>query len=242
MRFPRSADGNLEAVLLNTSGGLTDGDTFSAELYWRSGTRATVTTQAAERVYRAATGEAARVSTRLTIDALCVAGWLPQETIVFDGGRLARTLEVDMTSTSCLVALEGMVFGRRAMGETVNHGRISDHWRVRVDGRLAYADHFLVDDRLTGRIGEYLSRASVANSASCIATMVVVAPHCDRIVENARNLILPPTATLGATCLDQVAILRILAGDSQAMRTAVSRIVASLGGTLDIGLPRVWHC
>ncbi len=242
MRFPRNRNGNMEAVLLNTSGGLTDGDRLTTELHWRQESRAIVTTQAAERIYRAATRDVARVITRISIDDNSVACWLPQETIVFDGARLTRSLEIDVPSTSHLVALESTVFGRQAMGETVNYGRISERWRIRVDNRLAFADHFLIDDQLTGRVGDYLDLASVANSAHCIATIVIVAPDRDKIVENARSLAIPTDVVVGATCLDRLAVLRILAGDSQAMRTAIGQIVASLGGALDIELPQVWHC
>lgn len=242
VRFPRRTSGMPEAVLLNTSGGLADGDTLEHEFRWQPGTRATVTTQAAERIYRAASRDVARVTTRIIIDDHCVALWLPQESIVFDGARFARTLDIDMNSTSRLVALESMVFGRRAMGETVGSGMISDRWRIRLDGRLAFADSFLVDDRLTGNIGRYLDRASVANAAHCVAMIVVVADDGDGIVENARKLDTPADATIGATCLDRLAVVRILSRDSRAMRTAVGRIVASLGATLDVELPRVWHC
>ena len=242
VRFPQSTNGTLEAVLLNTAGGLTDGDTLSNEICWRRGTQATVTTQAAERIYRAATRDVARVTTRISIDDDCLAAWLPQETIVFDGARLARTLKIDMKSTSRLVALESIVFGRRAMGESVDCGAVSDRWLIRIDGRPAFSDNFLVDDQLTGPVAEYLDRASVANSAHCVATLVIVADDCNEIVEAARKFAQPTDAIVGATRLDRLAVLRILAGDSQAMRTAVGQIVASLGGTLDVRLPRVWHC
>lgn len=242
VRFPRTSDGTPEAVLLNTSGGLADGDTLSTDVRWRRNTRAVVTTQAAERVYRAAGHSFARVSTRLTIEDDAVACWLPQETIVFDGARLARTLEIDATSTGRLVALEGTVFGRRAMGETIGYGSISDRWRVRIDGRLAFVDHLLLDDRHTGHIDEYLGRASVANSAHCVATVIVVANDCDNLVEDARKLAEPAGCAIGATRLERLVVIRILAGDSQEMRAAVGRIIALLGGILDIELPRVWHC
>ena len=242
VRFPRNTRGALEAVLLNTSGGLTDGDTITNEICWRPGTRATVTTQAAERIYRAASRDVARVTTRISIDERCVACWLPQETIVFDGARLARTLEIDMRSTSRLVALESTVFGRRALGETVHYGRFSDRWQIRIDGRLAFADSFLIDKQLTGPVGKYLDRMSVANTAHCVATVVIVAATCKELVENVRKHVVPADATVGATCLDRLAVFRILARDSQSMRTAVDRIVASIDGTLDIELPRVWHC
>jgi len=90
VRFPRKQDGSPEAVLLNTAGGLADGDTLNVDIHWREGARATVTSQAAERVYRAAGEGSARVTTRLRVEAQAVACWLPQETIVFDGARLAR--------------------------------------------------------------------------------------------------------------------------------------------------------
>lgn len=242
VRFPRTSGGKPEAVLLNTSGGLADGDTISNEIRWRRKTRATVTTQAAERVYRAASDDVARVSTRIMIEDDSVACWLPQETIVFDGARLARTLEIDMTSTSQMVALDSTVFGRRAMGETVNNGRVSDRWRVRIDGRLAFVDSFLVDDQRIGHVGEHLDRVSVANTAHCTATVIIVANDCDRLVGDARRLVAPADCVIGATRLDRLVLVRILANDSQAMRSAINQTVALLGGMLDIELPRVWHC
>lgn len=242
VRFPRHTGGNLEAVLLNTSGGLTDGDVLSNDLCWHRGTRATVTSQAAERIYRAATRDVARVTTRISIDDNCLAGWLPQETIVFNGARLVRTLEIDMKSTSQLVAVESIVFGRRAMGETVSYGKVSDRWRIRLDGRLEFSDNFLLDDQLTGSIDEYLNRTAVANATHCVATLVVVAADSDGVVEYARKLAAPAGTAVGATRLGRLAVIRILAGDSQAMRNTMGQIIAVLGSTLDIELPRVWHC
>lgn len=242
VRFPRRTDGNVEAVLLNTAGGLTDGDTLRNEIHWHPGTRATVTTQAAERIYRAASEDVARVTTHLRIDDHCVACWLPQETIVFDGTRLARTLDIDMASTSRLVALESIVFGRRAMNETVNSGRIADRWRVRLDGRPAFSDSFLADDRLTGPVATYLDRAAATHGAHCLATVVVMTEDADGVVARMRRLATPADATLGATRVDRLVVLRILATDNQAMRTSIGQVIAALGESLDIELPRVWHC
>lgn len=242
VRFPQSTGARLEAVLLNTSGGLTDGDTLSTKIAWHPGTRATVTTQAAERVYRAASRDVARVSTQISIDDDCLAGWLPQETIVFDGARLARTLEIDMQSTSRLFALESVVFGRRAMGETFRHGRVADRWQIAIDGRLEFSDNFLLDDQLVGRADDYLDHASVANAAHCLATLVIVATDCEAVVERTRKLAATAGVEVGATRLGRLAVLRILAGDGQAMRKTIAQVIATLGSTLDIELPRVWHC
>lgn len=242
VRFPRRTNEGLEAVLLNTSGGLTDGDAITNEICWRAGTRATVTTQAAERVYRAASNDVARVSTRVRVEERCVAAWLPQETIVFNGARLARTLEIDLHSSSQLVAVESTVFGRRAMGEILDSGRVSDRWRVRIDGRLAFADNFLADDQQTGPVGRFLNRASIANMAHCAATIVIVAAEGNDVVESVRRITVPESAILGASRLDRVAVVRMLATDSQSMRIVIGEIIACLGGAFDLQLPRVWHC
>ncbi|WP_405232479.1 urease accessory protein UreD [Lentisalinibacter salinarum] len=250
VRFPRKQDGTPEAVLLNTAGGLADGDTLTSEIHWRGGARATVTSQAAERVYRAAGGGSARVTTRLRVDADAVACWLPQETIVFDGARLARSLEIEVAPDARLLALESTVFGRRAMGETVSRGRVSDRWRLRIGGRLVFADHFLLDDALTGPIDTSLARGPVADGAHCLATLVVVAPDSDRIVTAAREAQFESSsespvkerAHIGATLLDGLAVLRIVAADGAAMRAGLTRLVTLAGETSGITLPRVWHC
>lgn len=242
VRFPRKHDGTPEAVLLNTAGGLADGDVLNTDIHWRAGARATVTSQAAERVYRAAGEGSARVTTRLRVDADAVACWLPQETIVFDGARLARSLEIDMAPDGRLLALESTVFGRRAMGETVSRGRVSDRWRLRIGGRLAFADHFLLDDTLTGPVDASLARGPVCNGAHCLATLVAVAPDCDRIVTAARKTPAEERADVGATLLDGLAVLRVVAADGAAMRAVLTRLVTLAGETSGITLPRVWHC
>ena len=242
VRFPMRTDNSLEAVLLNTAGGLTDGDTIDNDFCWKAGSRGTVTTQAAERIYRAAGEDCARVSTRVRIEENCIACWLPQETIIFEGSRLARSLEIDMASDSRLLAIESTVFGRRAMGETVTTGRLSDRWRICLDGRLVFADSFLLDDGLAGPIDEHLGRPSVGDAATCLATIVVVAEDCDDAVGVVRAMETPPNARIGASCLGPITVVRILAPDSQIMRGIFGRMYTKLGRAFGMELPRVWHC
>ena len=44
-----------------------------------------------------------------------------------------------------LIAVETLVFGRLAMGETRIDARLSDSWRLRRDGRLVFADETRLD-------------------------------------------------------------------------------------------------
>ena len=156
IRLPRvHQPGHPESVLLNTAGGLTGGDRFDVEASWAPLTQATVTTQAAERLYKSSGGYAS-VRNALRVGAGALAFWLPQETIVFDGAALQRRLDVDLEGDATLIAVESWMIGRAAMGEKVRQARIHDHWRVRRDGKLVFADGL----RLSGDIQSILGPTS----------------------------------------------------------------------------------
>ncbi len=91
--MPRVHGGAPEAVVINTAGGVTGGDRFRFAFDAGDGAALTVSTQAAERVYRASAG-VAEIDTTLTLGAGAALDWLPQETILFDGCALSRSLRV----------------------------------------------------------------------------------------------------------------------------------------------------
>src|SRR6201987_1064223 len=53
VRFPSPEDEGLSAVFVNTAGGVAGGDCFDTEIAVGAGARLTLTTAAAEKVYRA---------------------------------------------------------------------------------------------------------------------------------------------------------------------------------------------
>ena len=50
--FPRPPQGTMEAVIINTAGGITGGDEFVTQITANDHAKISVTTQAAERIYR----------------------------------------------------------------------------------------------------------------------------------------------------------------------------------------------
>ncbi len=98
---------SLEAVAINTSGGLTGGDQMAWRATARAGASLTLTTQACEKVYRARDGHAA-VSVGLDVGPGARIDWLPQETILFDGADLSRTLEADLAAGATLLVVEAV--------------------------------------------------------------------------------------------------------------------------------------
>src|SRR3954452_7891038 len=89
VRFPSPEARGLSAVFVNTAGGIAGGDRFEIDITAGEGSRLTVTTAAAEKVYRSH-GPAALVDIALTVAAGAHLAWLPQETILFDQARVLR--------------------------------------------------------------------------------------------------------------------------------------------------------
>src|ERR1700760_2466495 len=140
--FPTTeADDSVQAVLLTTSGGLTGGDRTRVNAEIGPYAQATLTTQAAEKIYRALPNSGdARVEVKMTVSEGAWAEWLAQETIVFDGSRLRRQFTADVAADGKLLAVESIVFGRTAMGEQFDTGMLHDAWRISRGGKLIWAD------------------------------------------------------------------------------------------------------
>jgi urease accessory protein len=231
---PRNhADGAFEAILLNTAGGLAGGDRLRWEASAGRDSNLRVTTQTAERVYRSNGGDAL-VETCLRADAGAALEWLPQETILFDGGRLSRTLSIDLSENAALLAVEAVVFGRRAHGERVRSGLLRDQWRVRRGGKLIYADNV----RINGKIAKMLDRPATFGGAQSFATLLLAGPAQMPIGDLRAILPAGDGVEAGASALPHVTIVRMVAPHGDLLRPALARLLLALRGA---ALPRVWQ-
>lgn len=229
--FPRGAGPEVQGVMVNTAGGITGGDRFEIEAVAGVGTALTLTTQTAERVYRAQPGETGQLSTRLEVGAAARMNWLPQETILFDRSDLRRSLRVDLAAGARLLLAEPLVFGRAAMGERLSKARFHDRIEIWRDGVPLFIDAMTLD----GDVAGHLSRANVADRAGAMVLLVYVAPDAEALLPILREL-LPPTA--GASLIGaEVLVARALASDSHVLRRTLIPILNRLS---DDGLPRPW--
>ncbi len=228
MRFPGSGTRGLEAVIVNTAGGIAGGDRHRLDVATGEGARLTVTTAAAEKVYRSL-GPDASIDVTLKIAAGAQLAWLPQETILFDRARLARRIDVDLAETASLIMAEAIVFGRSAMDELVQEGSLSDRWRLRRGGSLLFAETLLLE----GPVARHLAESAVAGGGVAIAT-VIVAPADDGAAERVRAL--HCSGEVGVSAWNGLAVARLCAKDGAALRGDLAAVVAALGGEL----PRLW--
>jgi urease accessory protein len=228
VRCPGAPAQELEAVLINTAGGVAGGDRFALDIAAGEGTRLVVTTAAAEKVYRTL-GDDSTIAVKLDVAAGATLAWLPQETILFDRARLARSIAVDLAPDAHIFLAEAVVFGRSGMGETVERGALTDRWRVRRAGRLIYAETV----RLEGAIATRLAEPAVAAGGVAIAT-VLIAPGDDAAVAAVRDIKFE--GEVGASAWNGIAVVRLCAADAAALRRDLVHVMTALRGAL----PRLW--
>lgn len=218
--------------MVNTAGGITGGDRVSLDIDVLPGATLTITTQAAERAYRAQVGEVGHVRTALTVKQSASLNWLPQELILFDRCALRRRLDIQLAATARLLMVEPVVFGRAAMPEVLRDVMFQDRIRITRNGRPLYIDGM----KLEGDATAHLARATIADGAGAMASVVMVAPDAARRLGPVRTM-LPCTA--GASMLaDDVLVIRHLAPDSFELRRTLIPVLELLS---DHPLPTSWR-
>lgn len=231
VRFPSPEDSGLSGVFVNTAGGMAGGDHFAIGIDAGAGSRLTLTTAAAEKVYRAP-GAPAQLDISLKAAAGAHLSWLPQETILFDRAKISRRIDIDLDETASLLLCEIVVFGRTAMGERMREGAFVDRWRLRRGGRLVFAETV----RLEGEIGDKLAQRAVANGAAAIGTALIV-PGDDALIERIRELSTSFRGEVGLSAWNGFAMARFCAQDAARLR---ADMMAVLGRASDVPLPRLW--
>ncbi len=152
VRFPNAAGDALEAVIVNTGGGMTGGDRFSIGIEVGEGARLIAGSAAAEKIYRSTGPDA--------VDGCRAVG---------GGGRAARLAAAGddsvrpraavaphrRRSRAGRVAADG---GSRACSAAPPWARRckrahwSDRWRVRRGGRLVFAESARLDGAIAGKL------------------------------------------------------------------------------------------
>lgn len=237
IRIPKTYQSQLQAVLVNTAGGIAGGDSLRWTARAGAQSHLLVTTQACERIYGHAT-HAAQIDNHVDVAQRGFCAWLPQETILYDGAQLRRTLTVELAPDAAFLGLESLVLGRTHMGESLSHFDLRDAWLINREGQPLYADVLRLDaDRLAG--------AGIAGMRpmTVLATLVYV-PLVDAVpVRTMRDRIaaLPTMADvhIGASAFDKHLVCRLLAPSSYALRQALPHLLSAIDTQMH--LPQIWR-
>ncbi len=229
--FPRAQDLGLEAVLLNTAGGITGGDQFRFTGQIAPDTTVTLTTQACERVYKAQPGQVGTVRNTIKVGGGARLNWLPQETILYDNSALNRRLIVDLDPGAQALVVEPLIFGRQAMGETLGDIRLWDHIELRLGNQPLFLDAI----RFEGDLNAHLGRPDIGGGAGAMALVILASTSAGGLLQAVRET-LPDTG--GASLIREgLMVVRILAPSGFALRRILLPVLRRLNSET---LPRCW--
>ena len=234
IRLPRRDSDPMEAVLINTAGGLTGGDRLDWSIEAGPQTTLSVTSQACEKIYRTG-GDVARIACTIRAGAGSRIAWLPQETILFDRSALTRQIDVELDDGAQGLLVEATLFGRLAMGERIGDTLVRDRWRVRSQGRLVHAEDFALD----GAAASLIAHPCALDGRLAMATVLKVGGAPERLLSAARAIV----ADEGGVSAWQVAgtgklLARVLARDGYALRKRLIPLIALLND--EAGVPKSW--
>ncbi len=233
---PSVQGGIPEAVLANTSGGIAGGDTSHVDILVAQNAQALVTGQAAEKIYRSIDMPAS-IRTVIKIEDGSTLEYLPQESILFDGAKLNRAVNISLGARSCLLLSEMFVLGRWAMNEDFTRGIFLDRWSIDVAGQPIWREGL----RIEGGLSSLSSSLGFAN-ARALATIFYAGANAAEVLGLARDVIGPMG---GATIVRGMLVVRMLGNEAGMLKQQLSEIIsiiraAALGRPAEV--PRVWRC
>ncbi|MEZ7137001.1 urease accessory protein UreD [Komagataeibacter sp. SM21] len=225
--FPRIAGPGMETATVNISGGIAAGDRIEGRLACGEGTDLLMTSQAAERIYRARPDDApAEIAVSCRIDTNARLEWLPHGTIFFDGSRLHRRMTVDMAGSATFMFLESRIFGRRGSGENLSRLDVRDRLSIRRDGRLLVEDMLRLE---SPDVSTLLVQPAVADGQGGVTTLVLVSPQAMDLLPDVRmRLATPECAGFAASAWNGMLVVRGLAQSGWMLEVAVRHILPIL--------------
>ena len=219
--------------LLHPPGGVVAGDQLAIRIAADPGARALITTPAAGKFYRS-DGPLARQSVALEIGEGAALEWLPQETIVYEGARVASELSVDLREGARFLGWEILSLGRPAAGEGFASGEAGLDWRIRLGGQPLYLERLLLDSRA------FRANWGLRGQAAC-GTLFAYPASSDSL-DAVRELI-GDAADRGVTLIDGLLVCRGLDPRADMLRQFFQRVWEALRPEV-VGLsacpPRIW--
>lgn len=225
--FPRVAGQQMEVVTVNISGGIAAGDRIEGDLKCMPHTNLLVTSQAAERIYRArANDKPAQINVSCYIAEGACLECLPHGTIFFDGSRLQRKMTVEMADNARFLFLESRFFGRVASAEHVEHLSIADGLSIRRAGRRILEDTLKLE---SGSVDFLLQNPAVAAGHRAVTTLVLVASDAARLLEPLRHMLAAEECKgFAASAWNGMLIVRGIAQDNWQLELMLQRILPIL--------------
>ncbi len=221
------------------------GDELLIEAALQEGSRALITSVAAQKVYGsigrsrlAPQGSWVRQELRFSLACGADLEWLPQELVVFEGGLIEQCCRVELAAGASWLGAEVVRLGRSADGETLGAGRWRSSLEVRREGRWSVVDRLELGgeslDSLHGLAGEPVFGSLVWAAPGPVGDALLAGCRDDR-----QGLV----GEMACGRLDQGLVARYRGPSTQAARWWFIRIWARIRAERGLAapqLPRVW--
>jgi urease accessory protein len=231
-------DDVCHAVVVHPPDGIAGGDELELAVRAKDGTRALLTTPAANLWHRTA-GPWAHQRVALEAGAGAVLEWLPRETIVFEGAAADLEADIRLAPDAHFIGWEILTLGRTTAGERHARGQLRTRTTIRRDGRVAWQERAQLDggaDLLDSQLG--LAGEPV------FGTLLAAAPQIDAKLVDACRAPHPAAGTGAVSCLPGVLVARYLGASSAAAREYFARLWAIVRPALagrEAAPPPVWQ-
>ncbi|ASF45669.1 urease accessory protein UreD [Methylovulum psychrotolerans] len=219
--------------ILHPPGGVVAGDCLAISVAAASGSAALVTTPAAGKFYRS-DGELARQQVVLTVAAGAALEWLPQETIVYEGARVATGVRLELAAGARFIGWEILAFGRPAANEGFNLGEVAMNWHIFRAGQLFYRERLLIDAQA------FAAQWGLQGQSAC-GTLFAYPATAQQLA--AVQALIGETAGQGVTLIDDVLVCRALDNRADRLRDFFQQVWRVLRpGVLgrEACAPRIW--
>ena len=247
------ADGRCELPLLHTAGGLVGGDQLSITVHLEPGSRALLTSVAAQKVYGSIGRSRLRPEGAWAVQELAFQleegadlEWLPQELVMYADGLYEQRTRVNLAPGAGWLGAELVRLGRTAAGESLGAGR----WRslLEIRRRGPRGDRWELVDRLELG-GSALAEAHGLAGDPVFGSLVWAAPRklagseLAELVEACRADRSGLEGTMACGALEQGLVARYRGPSSTAARSWFTRLWARIRAAQGLAapeLPRVW--
>jgi urease accessory protein len=247
------ADGRCELPLLHTAGGLVGGDRLSFTVHLEPGSRALLTSVAAQKVYGSIgrsrlrpEGAWATQELAFQLEEGADLEWLPQELVVYADGLYEQRTRVNLAPGAGWLGAELVRLGRTAAGESLGAGR----WRSLLEIRRCGpgGDRWELVDRLDLG-GSALVEAHGLAGEPVFGSLVWAAPRklagseLAELVEACRGDRSGLEGAMACGALEQGLVARYRGPSSTAARSWFTRLWARIRAAQGLTapeLPRVW--
>lgn len=235
--LPKNHQQIPEAVLINTAGGIADGDVLYYNISLHDKSQLTVTSQAAERVYGAVHEKPANMTVNLLLGEDCFLQWLPQEMILFNQSRIKRYLNIAMHPSARLLMAESVIFGRHLMNERVENCVFADCWNINQDNHIKHKESLEINDN----ISEFLTNKAGLNHHQCYMTLLYIGADSEKFrlsLDDFYSKTHQDALKLGYSFWQDKMIIRILADDGFILKSILTQILKDV---LITEIPKSWR-